>query len=1109
MTTRQEILEGEGFEYGYVLAIHGYDKLITNRADVSAMLEAWSDTPWKEAISGLIVEGQPVQSIQPWDFGLDVSTMTFRVMDEDDELGRAIWKRPGHKTELISELTSDDETSFTVQDRGPLGSNGVAHVGGERIEVSSGASLNSLLIEKRGTLAPLRAGGTDYVMPRAHKMPDVERRVGERPAVTDEPGAFIGRDVGLWIHKIEGGKWADKDHAVPYFAGTIGEVGDDGEAVVLRCDDLRKRIDETVLFENQYRAKIAEGVRLTDGMKFTLRESTFGPGFSESVDWSVGEDIEPGRYTISELIVELNSLISAAVSAGDLEGDHALNLRNTDEGLRVQWSVEYSGDNEDAAAMLFLGCTHESVLEFMGMSAPRVGSDFGIDNYYVWSWSSGDRSRRFILPHPPMRNLAFRSMASGERDRYVIELENEEGEWLDLTDWLPHPLDREMPFGNAGIAQVGSRLVVARKIGPTLQLYVPKTEGPLAQSGSGPQDFEQSIEDEGDVEVKQVLMIEGAPSDLIPKLLASIDGNDVNSVFHDKFPWGAAIPWEVLSTPSPTDDIRHDLRAIEADTAQGSMNITLEEPTELGDILFPEMALRYMFLVWKDGRYRFISPPEPNAFEADWVLDESNKGRPAEDRGRDPTEAQWTDEHLTNIIKIKHNRDLVSGEYTEEIDIINEASKAEYGARQREIKARNSYHNFTRSADDVEELAAGLAARMAPVYGRPLWVASRSINGKLALAAPGDIVSMTDQVVRNRVTGERGAVSRAGVIIRHSFDWGENNGEIRILFGDEERVFPVAPSADLVAYDDENDVITVSEDEYTFQILGSAEDIDDFNVADVVDVIEKNALDPLKWQGREIVSKNAATRELGLDAPLNGFDAGKSYRVVPTHFDGASPAHRLRAYQANKENGLIDEQALPNEWVHYELAGWPDAESRPAEVLSPDYYGDGAPLSSALLMTAARSANNLVNHLTAFNMPLLTNRTLDFEGHAGWRFVDAWEIFVGSGKLPAGTTRRMRVSPRFRVSIVDPSDTARVRVYSSGHPVRGAWTTDHPAEDQLYGAYRHVEFSTGSTDWQSPEPQEIPVVYREGTGTTFLVIFVSGTLEFGGLEICQLGAIES
>lgn len=1105
MSTRDEILEGDGFEYGLVLAIEGWDKLITNRADLSAMLDAWSDTPWSEAISGLSVEGHSKQSIQPWDFGLDVSTLTFRVQDEDDALGIAAWKRPGQRTELTEELDSADDDVIHVQGDKGLGSLGVAFVGGERVEVSPW-STTELNIEKRGTLAPLRARGTEYVMPRSHRMPDDERKVGKRPKVTSEIGSFIGARVGLWLHKIDGGVWADKSDAELIFAGTVGAIDDSGDAVSLRCDDLRRRMDEVVLFQDQYRAQLQEGIDLQEFDYFEVSESDL-----EDMDNQqfvvVGEDIAEGRYSLLELIVELNAALANLHDSGDIDGQHTLNLRQTNEGQRVQWFVSFDDLGSREA---HLGCNREDVLEFLGYQDRAIKSGSGVrDFYYLMCPFHRFSEYRNIGDAPPKRNIAFRKLPGGERDRYLIRVENESGQWYDFRDWLPHPLDREAPaVGDFGLARLGSRIVLARRT-PLGNFFVdvPKTEGPIAQSGSDDESFEQSIDDEGRIEFVQIAILAGAPSELIPRLLASIDGEGVNHSIYDELPFGAGIPWEVLDG-GIGEDIVQDLRSIESDTEQGSMVVVLEEPTELGDILLPESQLRYMFMVWRKGRYAYVSPPDPNAWEAKWTLDDTNKAKPIDDGGKDPTDVQYTDEYLSNVIEIEYNRDLISGDYVgQPIAIINEASRAEYGERRMKISARNSYAQFSEGDDDVDELAAGLAARMAPIYGRPLWVATRSINGRLALAAPGDIVAMTDRTARNPVTGERGMTSRAGTILSHWFDWAQNHGEVRVLFSEEDRTFPVAPSADLVSYDEETDTIQISENNYAFRFLFVFhDDIDDFNVGDRIDVIEKNAIDPLIWTNREITDRDEQARELALGAPLNGFDESKSYRIVATHYADASPAHRVRAYQASKHSGLIDQQEEPNTFGHYEMLGFAPATAEDPPELIPDrYHGDGAPLSSGLLMTLSRNVNNLIQHSTALNTPLIFPENFHAQGISEWAFTFAWEIYVGAGKLPAGARRMISVSPSFRS---EGGGTMRVRLYSSRWPPRGELYAEGEPAEQIYGPSRFVEFSTTADAWHSPEPKDLEALYREDSGITYLTVLISGDGMMQGLDRLRLKGLE-
>src|SRR5690606_2589623 len=109
--------------------------------------------------------------------------------------------------------------------------------------------------------------------------------------------------------------------------------------------------------------------------------------------------------------------------------------------------------------------------------------------------------------------------------------------------------------------------------------------------------------------IRQVLYLTGKFSSIMPKLLASMGGAaGVNHATHDVLPDGAGVPWSLLG-----DTFVESCEALETTEGSDTIAVRIAKPTKLKDILIPELALRFAFLVWKDGGYRVVSPPTPNA----------------------------------------------------------------------------------------------------------------------------------------------------------------------------------------------------------------------------------------------------------------------------------------------------------------------------------------------------------------------------------------------------------------------------------------------------------------------------------------------------------------
>lgn len=1130
-TTSTALETQQGLRYALVLCIEGYEYLVTD-GDTGAAVTAWSATDWSNALPGLMVSGTFEQSLTPWSNDLDVPSLRFIVRpDPDDTFGTSVFKAtPSARTRLTGPF-STTVTSLPIQDGANFPTSGVAYCGPSRLNYDNKPDSTTLTLSTQAFSLSTFGAETlpNNSFARAQSLGGIDEKQARPMVVTNEPVDWVGKWVGLWMHRIQGSTWDTKAQAKLLFAGLVTDTSDDGINTIIDAEDVRARVRDAILLDDQYHGRVKEGIHLYAGHTFTVQEDlisgssvgTSHPGTDLTVVSGTpasANEIQEGYHTLSDFVGLVNKWLAhqGPDDLANLNAKWSLSVgapTSETQGTRTVVTAMFSSS---ALYRIHFGSSHEPYMAFLGFSGSKPAGG------YFWQTASDQTSSLTIASqNPPYRAKPFQP-GNGPQYSISLDVEGSKGTWFDNTDYLPAGAKQHTASGeNWGYVTIGdvAHVLVKRSSADTYTAAVlDKRAGPLTQRlgpGAALANVGLTVDDDGELTVKQVVILEESLQNLIPRLFMSTDGNAVNHSTYDVFPWGAAIPWEILGT-----NFVNSVKSLEQTGHNGAVTIVLEKPTRLQDVIIPEMALRYAWLLWKDETLQFISPTEPNATTADHTLDESNKAKPAGDHQDLRSTSAVTTEYMRNVLKVQFNRDISDGSYTRTELIEDEPSVDAHGAKTVTIKARNSYAGHTSNGADILEMMSDLAARMMPVFGRPMRKATRTINYNLFHSVPGDTVALSDNAIRNPVNGTRGLSDRACIVIAQRHSYGNEHepilGEVDLLFVEEDRTFPLSPTAEVddtaanAGYDSSTQTITFKSNEHT-ESGGSTVDLDSFSSGDAVRIIERDPASSTSAQSwtTTISSVNTSTNTVVVADALTGWDTTGAtlYRMVSDNYTSATDAQKLQAYQA-ADTGLISSSETANLYGQQHQLGYStDSATKLPEYNANEQYGDGAPLSSGVAKMLARNVNNMISYRTAPQMGTIFESLLGSYVSIGsltaYTVVAVIPWYVGPGEYPSGKTRYLHIAP-----ILKADSTGNIRVTSSLAPPRGSYESV-----SFVGPYRSHTFTTASTAWEIATAALVEPVYDFGTGLTYLTIEGKSTgsspdaVYTRGLAECWLGPL--
>lgn len=1119
-----------GVRYQWVLAIEGYDYLITD-GDPAAAVTAWSGFGWSQALGGLVVVGGYEQKLDPWEARFEVGQITFGVLDTPaaaDRFGIDTHAAgAGNETALEASLDCND-TTVTAVSSDAFAASGDIHIGTECIGYSSrdtGADTFTVAANGRGKFSPFKADSeAQQRFGRQHRVLNTLPSVPTRHVITDEPRVWIGRNVGLWLHAVGGTTLDTRAQAQCVFAGKIAAVRDspNGHTEIV-CEDAKAMVRDAVMLRNQYSARAREGVYLVEGLVFSAEDLIFGvsQNFANDLVVTTGasgtNEIETGYHTLDSLETALNAWLAAEKAAARLAGVWTVSTQaETPQGARCTVRVELS-----AGALVSRSFTlgfPARVYRFLGIG--ESGADDGETvPFYGLGLSSPIEKSGAQAPFRVLIGQRSDIGGGGLDQGYGLDTEQVTGEWVEQTAWLPAALKGGyVGVGETwGVVKIGSSILAMVEYASDTSFtnvvfpYSLARFGSSIGAGEGPPTIGLRVGEPGNITIQQVILLEGSPADLLLRLFASTGTIGYNHATYDEFSHqlGAAIPWEILG-----DDFVDSVLALDDVSVAQAMLLFIDKPTKLEEIILVDLIMRRAHLVWKNQGLRFTSWSTPATAVAVHNFTEDNKATATGVKDAQRTATETTDEFLFNIVKLEYNRSL-DGSYQDTIEIIDQAAIDKLGtSRPITLRARNTYSGFAAGGDVAESLAAGLGAWL-PYFSMPIRRLRRSVDFSLWQdVAPGDLGTISDNFARDPATGIRRLTGKPCLVIGTFFDPGGRNpdntkremsGRVDLVIFDTDRFVAYCPCAQVDAgaagagYDGGTKTLTFETHEHseTTEVV----DVANFQAGDEVTVVEidpSNPAAPLSWND-VIVSVNTGASTCVLTTGLAGFDTTKLYRMISRYYSTATATQKAKCYQADDADSLIQNLAQPYEYGSLQVGPYtPSAGTELFERHADLATGDGAPLDVGYERAVCRNLNILTNYKTACFSPSMPNAAALAGGGAGWKLLQVRPIYLGPQEL-LGMNRYLSLHPVFRSS---SGASVTLRGTLSRHPPAGDSQTDVVIGSPKTSA----TWTTSSTTLQTGAKTDLDISPIRADGYGYLIWEGTQDAEFYGPGGCDIGA---
>lgn len=1138
-TTRDAIRSGNP-ELAYVLCIEGYKYLLSDVTDAGAVAAAWAGTLWSDVLPGLQVRGEMEQRWRPFGNEPSVPALTFSIVGDNsaDQFATDVFKtKSTNRSELRVSFDNGISTGggfdIDVKDATLFQPNEPVFIGTKAYQVSGTTPTGNLIgiaTDGEGYFSPFSGDtGASNRFPGPASVANatsVNTFDSNAPTwVSDSPTTWIGKTVGLWVHRVSNGVLDVKAEAELWFAGKISVVTDGDTATHLQCTGIQQDVIDSEVLRDQWVGRIKEGYVFEgdEEFKVTYIDQATPEQYDSAVFTTTGRQSADefaallAEHLDSDATIGIGSTPDLRWSAGRID---------TEAGTRMQILATRNGSTAVRPAQIILSCSNSALLRFLGWENYAEQGDDGRANIsgrwaddYKWSIISSNAPFKF-----PMLGLIGGSVAINVAS---IDLEDSDGTFFDQTDLLPSKFQPLIGTGETWglFSLANSVLFLGRRDSATAISGVTFDLG-LPSIGLTPDESMQGLRvgDGRSLSIKQCLFITGSFSDIISKLFASTDGNGVNHATYDVFPFGAGIPWDLLGP-----GFVQSLANIEQSGSEDAISIIVEKPTKLWDVIKSDFMLRMATTVWKDGGVQVVQLAVPNAATADHSLDETNKG------DAERTNPKLTSEFQTHTLKIKYNRNPLKDEYKDEYIVRDLAGYQDHGSTgvTKTLKARNSYSGVSETGSSVESLGDLISHRFMPVLSKPLGIWTRSINHQLFHMAIADTVSLTDDRVRNDVSGKRGISVRACTVIGTTCSFGFSSGggqsihgRVELLYTEESRTFPTSPSmehAQLITsgnftngYYAANDEILVHQNKFRISFNGS--DSDSFEVSDAVRI---TGMDPSNPAAPSTTTDIIAAINVDAVAGYDGIQlttgftptAGVTYLIDYDDYDQCTDAQKLHSFQAGDGDGVIMDTIEPNSLGDVTIPGSlaaADSTTLPSRYNS-QQYGDGKPLSASFIREQSRMANNLVDYKTSPHMPIVG----DAPG-APWPsastdkahlYTFLWPL---GAPVPGSQQRYLKVAPQFASTT---GAAATVTVTTSVTPPKvGPKSSIDATPVTSWGRTRRssATFSTTSTTtYQVATAQSVALLpaYDEA-GFTWITIEVDGFVDWAGAPEFWIGPRE-
>lgn len=1104
-------------------------------------------------IGGLSVQWDMEQQVSPWKPFIEPAMIKLSVvpgpLTEDssysglaavsDLIGQTVFKRTGGtESHLVTAIDCDD-TSIVVQRADDFAASGILYLGSETVSYASrDTGTDTFSSVDRGRFAcALTSSGANFSRPhRPTTYTSPQQNVALNPIVSSEPRTWIGRWVSLWLHRNVGGTLdqpqADGSAAHLAFAGQIVGVEDVDGATVFTVEDLRRKINETVIMRDPFRARVREGVRLIAGNEFSLttwRQVSGGSGTTGTANnlvvvtsGAVGANqVDAGTYTANEFAEILNEWLQAEKSAARLLFNVRYEAMYADTDGRIRGRLSYNDPTSTANLVrkVSLGCTAPYYLQFLGWTSGSAS----IEDF--------DANGATVSEGPPWR-VAFNTEAN--LNNTVLRLDQARGSWVSQLTLLPTALrdpsglvDGLLRVGNLGYLRAG-------RISDTefrftwfgLESFFPGNAASFTSVNGNR--MVVTVEDDLQLEVEQVLLLHSTFKDLLLKMLISTGTSGFNHATYDTLAeqLGCAIPYSYL-----TDDFVAEVAALEC--ADLDLTALVRKPTRLAELFEADFILRRCFMVWASGRLQMQAWATPNSGYASTTLNETSKATPTGTQDKQRAHVSEADD-FKNVIKIRFNPNA-EGELQDEITLVDQSSIRDHGERAITINARNTFRQTGSVGSPLDELV-GLFAGYMPITSRPWQVIRRSLDfSRFETAYPGQVVSLTDKYVRDPATGLRyshmtstGGISGfPAMVVGHRFSWGGTEagrdgaqphvnapaGEVDLM------VIPVRTQATYVpcaqfnegaanaGYDAGTKVITCHAHKFTES--SESADAAFFSAGDEVFILQIDSESPLTWS--DVVASQSGNT-ITLTTGLAGYSSANRYVIMYDAYGTVGTLQKAKCYQADDADGLIVDttQAYGFSWFGLQQGAPGVATAEAANAVQPalissNGYGDGRPMDVWHDLNAFRTGHCLRDYGLAPQQPTAyaSGEIRNWSGSGTWQLVEIQPVFVGMQWLSA-QSMSLSVAPRFRST---DGSTAEVRIRLCR--MRPTGTTRDDVD--FLQPYQSATFTTTSTTFSIPTATALDITHlklSEGLlgGVGYLTIEIKDKTEYTGLGRYLMGA---
>lgn len=1132
-------LEQPGFVGTWVVAIEGYKFLLTD-GPAAAAVAAWAGTDWSSALEGLYVELDHQQTANPWDSFQGGGSCTIRVQpDVTDQLGIDAHRKSAGAETLLSAIVNRTATTIPVLSTTGFATSGEAFIGTECFAYT-GVTGTSFTTVTRGRYSPFGAAATTHFAEH-HRVGFDSLQVQLQPTVSQQPRSWVGKWVGIWLHRNVGGVLDVQAQAQLVAAGKIVEIRDDANTgyTSIEVKDLLDVVKDTMLGRDMFRCAAPEGTYLAAGRTFGLDDSinsgaswfTANPLIVLASGASGPNQCNAGYYTLSDICNTINAWLANENISSRIAGTYSMASPVTGSGTDLHTKIYWRCAVGSAVDCNFRMQLPGEIGGFLGFSWGSPGQSSGT-NVEIRDIGQSDTDLRKESDYTPWRTFIF-SEPDGRDVQFNFAGANT-GTLVDQYALLPTWTGKPTTAGGGGWGvfllnddfPFFGKFSLSSPTEITNIVFVPtfQTDAVLWQTFRDNRGWGVRADagDTASISVRQLYVLEGTFETLINTFFFGTGTTSYNDATDTLgFGLGLGLPAALLP------NFKASVAAIPGKDAL--LDVIIDQPTKISDLMGGDFMLRRAFPRWKNGGLELATFQAPTVAAAVVTLTENNKAAPANNVNNLRTASTLTSAFQKSIIKLNYNRDVTKfsssdGDYGSSLTFEDRVAVDDAGgdANPFTINASNTFSQFVATGAGVETLAPAFLATM-PLFSRPVRMITRSIAPTLfEQISIGDIVAVTDAFARDPGTGRRSITARPGMILRVRWNYGGPTagqptkvnpmvGEADVYFLDINRIAAYAPCAKLDetvstgGFDHGYASATSTIRCHAHEHSEAAEPLDASNFATgdkivIVEIDPASAAAPTTWSRTvQSVSTNDIVLTAGLASPA--FDNTKTYRVLSDHFAVAQATQQVKAYQALSTAALIESVSSPDQYGHAPV-GQPFTAGGPSdlpELAAIQSYGDGKPYDVGYDRGLGRLVNNLLDFKTSKQSPMLSQTICGNYTYAlgtGLQIVMMAPIFLSKETTSTQALRRLWVAPWFR-------STTGISVGLVVSLCREMPTDDTLNDPSLGSVFSSALWTTSSTTWGIGTEQALQIaVKNQGTGLAFLVIECSEHCETRGLAQC-------